>query len=167
MMVTDKFLYIPEILTDIRRQQSIDDCESLLLTGQQLASHFGLAKEPPGRQTLNELHHNDLYEDIFETMMYTIKKYLKQDLSIGRAWINWTDGDKQHESWHTHTPAKLSAVYYMTPYNCGTQFQDRFVETKLNSLLVFPSHLLHTAPVDIQQNQYNRYDRYTMAFDLI
>ena len=33
--------YIPEILTDIRRQQSIDDCESLLLTGQQLSEHFG------------------------------------------------------------------------------------------------------------------------------
>ena len=155
--------YIPEILTDIRRQQSIDDCESLLLTGQQLSEHFGKGTYP-GRQTFSNLHHNYLYDDIFETMLYNIKKYLKQDLSIDKAWINWTDGDKQHECWHTHTPAKLSAVYYMTPYNCGTQFQDQFVETKLNSLLVFPSHLLHTAPVDIEQNQY---DRYTMAFDLI
>ena len=165
--ITNQFLYIPEILTDIRRQQSIHDCEPLLLTGQQLAEYCGLSRAAPGRQTLTELHHNDLYADIFETMLHTIKKYLKQDLSIDRAWINWTDGDKQHECWHTHTPAKLSAVYYMTPYNCGTQFQDQFVETELNSLLVFPSHLLHTAPVAIQQNKYNRYDRYTMAFDLI
>ena len=153
--------YIPEILTDIRRQQSIDDCESLLLTGQQLSEHFGKGTYP-GRQTFSNLHHNYLYDDIFDTMLYNIKKYLKQDLSIDKAWINWTDGDKQHECWHTHTPAKLSAVYYMTPYNCGTQFQDQFVETELNSLLVFPSDLLHTAPVSN-----NRYDRYTMAFDLI
>ena len=153
--------YIPEILTDIRRQQSIDDCESLLLTGQQLSEHFGKGTYP-GRQTFSNLHHNYLYDDIFDTMLYNVKKYLKQDLTIDKAWINWTDGDKQHECWHTHTPAKLSAVYYMTPYNCGTQFQDQFVETELNSLLVFPSDLLHTAPVSN-----NRYVRYTMAFDLI
>ena len=153
--------YIPEILTDIRRQQSIDDCESLLLTGQQLSEHFGKGTYP-GRQTFSNLHHNYLYDDIFDTMLYNVKKYLKQDLTIDKAWINWTDGDKQHECWHTHTPAKLSAVYYMTPYNCGTQFQDQFVETELNSLLVFPSDLLHTAPVSN-----SRYGRYTMAFDLI
>ena len=97
--------YIPEILTDIRRQQSIDDCESLLLTGQQLSEHFGKGTYP-GRQTFSNLHHNYLYDDIFDTMLYNVKKYLKQDLTIDKAWINWTDGDKQHECRHTHTPSK-------------------------------------------------------------
>ena len=157
----NKVHYIPEILTDTRRDEAINDCQSLLLTGKQLSEHFGKG-EYPGRQTFSDLHLNPRYDDIFETMLYNVKTYLKEDLTIDKACINWTDGDKQHECWHTHTPAKLSAVYYMTPYNCGTKFQDQFVETELNSLLVFPSDLLHTAPVSD-----NRYDRYTMAFDLI
>ena len=155
--------YMPEILTDTRREESINDCQPLLLTGQELSEKFG-GKNYPGKQTCSDLHQDSRYKDILKIMMFNINKNLKQDLSIHKAWINWTDGDKQYECWHTHTSsgAKLSAVYYMTPHNCGTKFQDKFVQTELNSLLVFPSHLLHTAPVSD-----NKYSRYTMAFDLI
>ena len=54
--------------------------------------------------------------------LYNIKKYLKEDLSIDKAWINWTDGDATRMLAH-YKPAKLSVVYYMT-YNSGTQFQE-------------------------------------------
>ena len=48
----------------------------------------------------------------------------------------------------------------MTRHNCGTQFHDSFVEAEVNSLLVFSSELIHTAP-----DSNSRYDRYTMALD--
>ncbi|ADO98964.1 hypothetical protein PSSM7_143 [Prochlorococcus phage P-SSM7] len=53
-------------------------------------------------------------------------------------------------------------MYYATAYNCGTQFENQFVETEINSMLIFPSDLMHTAPVSNV-----RYDRYVLAMDLI
>ena len=153
---------IINILTDNERKKLIKDCQPYLLDSEQLKKKFG--GDYPGKQTESNLHYISCFKDPIDKILYKIKNELKQDLGIQKAWINWTNGNPQDIGWHTHPYAKFSAVYYMTLHNCGTQFEDSFVETELNSLLVFPSDLLHTAPAS--RFKYNRYERYTMALDL-
>ena len=60
-----------------------------------------------------------------------------------------TQGKKDQVLMHYH-PVDYVGVYYMNsfPYfKNGTLFeQDGFVEAPLNSMVLFPGHLVHTAP---------------------
>ena len=61
--------------------------------------------------------------------------------------------------------AEWVAVYYIKtqPYfDNGTEFEHGVIKTPQNSLLLFPASLNHTAPTSPF-----RFDRYTMALDLI
>ncbi len=146
---------IKNILTDNERKKLIKDCQPYLLD---------LGKAFPGRQTENFIYDIPCFKDPIDKMGKAIRTVIKKDLLLRRSWINWTNGSKKDIAWHNHPDADISAVYYMTKYTCGTQFEDSFVKAELNSLLVFPSNLLHTAPAS--PFKYDRYDRYTMALDI-
>ena len=153
--------YIPNVLSENQRLQLIEDAKPLLMTGAELSEYFGKGGWYPGKQTLSDIHKNSTFDDVFNIFIGQIWECLDIRFTIDKAWVNWTDGDKQHECWHTHR-GLYSAVYYMTPDNCGTQFEDQFIETEVNSLLVFPACMRHTAPVSD-----SRYERYTLAMELI
>tara|TARA_Y100001938_G_C7831863_1_gene301777 strand:+ start:73 stop:552 length:480 start_codon:yes stop_codon:yes gene_type:complete len=151
---------IKNILTDNEREKLIKDCKPYLLDGKELSEKYG-GSNYPGKQTEANLHSISCFKDPINKILFKSINVLKKDLGIQKAWINWTSGKPTDIGWHNHPNAKFSAVYYLTPHNCGTQFEDSFVETELNSLLIFSSDLLHTAPISNE-----RYDRYTMALDL-
>ena len=150
---------IKNILSDNEREKLIKDCKPYLLDGKELSQKYGGSY--PGQQTEANLQYISCFKDPIDKILFEIINVLKQDLDLQKAWINWTSGKPTDINWHNHSYAKFSAVYYMTPHNCGTQFEDSFIETELNSLLIFSSDLLHTAPMSDE-----RYDRYTMAIDL-
>ena len=98
-------------------------------------------------------------------MLKRIEQHTGYNYIIERSWINWTNGDKKDIGWHRHD-ADLSVVYYikipLPLFSNGTLFRDGFVKAPQNSLLIFPSHLEHTAP-----SSPFRFDRYTLAMDLL
>ena len=153
---------IKNILTDNERKKLIKDCQPYLLDGKQLGKKYG--GDYPGKQTKEFIYDIPCFKDPIDKMGKAIGNVIKKDLVLRRAWINWTNGNSKDINWHNHPNADISAVYYMTIYNCGTQFKDSFVKAELNSLLVFPSDLLHTAPAS--PFKYDRYDRYTLALDI-
>ena len=151
---------IKNILTDNERKKLIKDCQPYLLDREKMKKKFG--RYYPGKQTENSIYNIPCFKDPIDKMGKAIATVIKKDLILKRSWINWTNGRKKDIAWHNHPDADISAVYYMTKYNCGTQFEDSFVKAELNSLLVFPSNLLHTAPTSLF-----RYDRYSMALDMV
>lgn len=153
---------IKNVLTDNERKKLIKDCQPYLLDGKILNLKFG--GNYPGRQTENFIYDIPCFKDPIDKIGREIGRVLEKDLVLKRVWINWTNGELKNIAWHNHPNADISAVYYMTKYTCGTQFEDSFVKAELNSLLVFPSNLLHTAPAS--SFRYERYDRYTMALDM-
>ena len=109
---------------------------------------------------------------IFLKPMMSMIKRIHQETGrkfiIRRSWINWTDGRKSQELWHTHSKefGDFVMVYYIkTPlpfFSNGTLFREKFVRSPQNSLLLFPNHLEHTAPTSPF-----RMHRYTLGVDLL
>ena len=97
--------YIPNVLSDDQRLQLIEDAKPLLMTGSELSEYFGKEGWYPGKQTLSDIHKNDKFDDVFNIFIGQIWEYLDIRFTIDKAWVNWTDGDKQHECWHTHRGA--------------------------------------------------------------
>tara|TARA_B100000131_G_scaffold315773_1_gene354766 strand:+ start:1651 stop:2160 length:510 start_codon:yes stop_codon:yes gene_type:complete len=162
-------IYIPQVLSEDRRERFVKECQPLLLDSEQLSAIANRKFDPrgikvfAGRQTAPNLHKLPIFKDIFDIIAPKISQSVKEELLLVKSWVNWTDGDKKHELWHIH-PSKFSAVYYMTPFNCGTQFKSGLVRAQMNSLIIFPSHLLHTAPISRTKD---RYDRYALSMDFI
>ena len=109
------------------------------------------SKDHPGLQTHPDLHKQ---VNIPHIKYFTYEK----------CWMNFTDiGFPDHEVWHTHD-YKRAGVYYFD--DCpGTVFKGKLgkfqVEGVANSVITFPSNLLHTAPL----NQSGR--RFTVAFNIV
>ena len=99
-------------------------------------------------------------------MIKVVYQYTGMRFTIQRAWVNWTNGEKEQINWHTHPNSDVSLVYYMDIplpfFSNGTLFRDKFIKVPQNSLLLFPSSMEHTAPPSPL-----RFDRYTMALSLI
>ena len=70
-------------------------------------------------------------------------------------------------SWHSHYTndnVSFASVYYLQTlpfFSNGTLFEDRFVRAPQNSMIIFPAHLVHTAPTSPF-----RFDRYTLSLNL-
>ena len=152
---------IQNVLSEEHRTQLIEDSKPLLLTSEQICKETGSTRNFPGKQTLSTLHVNPKFYDIFDVFLGRIWEHLSIRFYINSAWVSFTDGS-QTSVWHNHMGSLYSVVYYATPNNCGTQFEDQFVQTEVNSMLVFPSHLMHTTP-----RSNDRYERYVLAMDLI
>ena len=144
------------VLSNQERKKLIKDCQPLLQD---------LGEEYPGKQTKCGLHlHPDFLSPI-KDMVRIIFKETGLDLVVAdMAWINWTNGSKKDVAWHTHECDYALVYYIKTPlpfFSNGTLFEDGFVRAPQNSMIIFPAHLIHTAP-----SSPFRFDRYTMAINL-
>jgi hypothetical protein len=117
------------------------------------------------------LVHNPEFDYLHKEMLKCIKKESGMDLEIVKSWVNWTNGRKKDVNWHLHH-CTYACVYYMktNPFlTSGTLFdlvinkkkRKKFVKASQNSLMLFPGHVLHTAP-----SSFLRRDRYTLACNL-
>ena len=131
----------------------------------------------PGKQTPPDLH---MKLDYGPPLLIAIRKATGINFTIGKSWVNWTNGDKKDVCWHTHPDADYSAVWYLkTPlpfFNNGTLIsednsktrdrkrdrKDKFYKASQNSLLLFPGRMNHTAPLSPF-----RFHRYTLALNLM
>ena len=153
---------IKNIFTNQQRQKLIKDCQPLLHN----LGYKYTGEMHPGKQTNAALHlHPDFLSPI-KDMVRIIFKETGLDLVVAdMAWINWTNGSKKDIAWHRHPDVDYALVYYIkTPipfFSNGTVFKDGLVRAPQNSMIIFPAHLLHTAPTSPF-----RFDRYTMAINL-
>lgn len=122
----------------------------------------------PGLQTYANLHHvckeNDFYIDPF----IKIKQRTKIKNSIFKSWVNYTDSELEYVSWHDHisSPFNMTCVYMLeNPEKIGTWFlvNDKVHKLKCptNSLILFPTNLLHSVPGNIKK------PRYTLAVNFM
>ena len=164
-----EYLIIKNVLTNKQRKKLLEDCKPLLQTSDQLKALYNSSPEVEyaGKQTTSMLHENSIFLKPITSMMKRVHKETGSNFTIRKSWINWTDGRKSQEGWHTHSPrdGDFVMVYYIkTPlpfFSNGTLFREKFVRVPQNSLLIFPNHLEHTAPTSPF-----RLDRYTMGMDL-
>ena len=153
---------IHNVLSNKDRKKLIKDCQPLLLD---LNEEFP-GKRFPGKQTKCNLHlHPDFLSPITDMIRIIVKETGLDLVVADMAWINWTNGSKKDIAWHRHPDVDYALVYYIkTPipfFSNGTVFKDGLVRAPQNSMIIFPAHLLHTAP-----SSPFRFGRYTMAINL-
>jgi len=121
-----------------------------------------------GKQTLSNLHEQPMFASLMNIIIDKIKKEIKLNLEIRRSWVKWSNGRKDQMNWHHHYVYKdtsFAAVYYLKTipfFSSGTLFKDGFVRAPQNSMIIFPSHVLHTTP----RHPFPFIDRYVMGMDL-
>jgi|TARA_R110001606_G_C14999518_1_gene606883 hypothetical protein len=138
------------ILTEIERLKLLKFVKTIVTD---------LGEKYPGLQTRNGFH---TYTET-ENLLNNIKKF-HNNYKIIRCWANFSKGD--FISWHNHTTSNIAIVYFLqNKCNMGPMFKtkDKIEVTKCkeNSLLIFPSYLIHSSPVHLPE------DRYSIAFELI
>ncbi len=153
------FIYaIENVLTEEERKKILTDSKKYLL---KIDDTF------PGKQT-DSLKPYPEFNWVEERMIKAATKVIGR-VRVNRFWVNWTNGNKKDIGWHNHIdhyPTDYASVYYLKsiPFFDGTLFEDQFIKAPQNSLLIFPSHLFHTAPSSFRYNPF-RMDRYTMSLD--
>ena len=121
-----------------------------------------------GKQTLSNLHEQPMFASLMNNIIDKIKKEIKLNLEIRRSWVKWSNGKEEQMNWHHHYVYKdtsFAAVYYLKTipfFSSGTLFKDGFVRAPQNSMIIFPSHVLHTTP----RHPFPFIDRYVMGMDL-
>ena len=122
----------------------------------------------PGLQTYANLHfvckENNFYFDPF----IKIKQRTNIKNSIFKSWVNYTDSELEYISWHDHmsSPFNMTCVYMLeNPEKIGTWFlvNEKIYKLKCptNSLILFPTNLLHSVPGNIKK------PRYTLAMEFM
>ena len=160
-------LLIKDVLTDTQRKYLLKYSIPLLIEGDEISRRLSDPSYYPGKQTTTNLHKFSYFKEIHSIFLKCIKQYTGYDCMINKSWVNWTNGSKKDISWHNHeNEGKLSAVYYLkTPlpfFSNGTLFRTGLVKAPQNSLLIFSSHIQHTAP-----SSPFRVSRYTLAMTLM
>ena len=144
------------IFTNIERRDLLTKSKPFI---QSLPGH-------PAKQTMAGLHHNLDFKLYFQILLERIKEISNLDLKIVKSWVNEDSGRKEDICYHTHS-SDYSCVYYIKtlPYfNSGTLFKEYgFVRAKQNSLILFPSNLIHGTP----SYPFSFIKRYTLAVDMI
>jgi len=116
----------------------------------------------PGLQTDTDLHH---YIE-----QNTLNKFCKKvkNKNIHTCWVNYTDYNMRYENFHNHNVGNIknTCVYMIeNPEKKGTVFNvnGNFYQIDLptNSMIIFPTHLMHSAPYNITK------PRYSLAIDFI
>ena len=175
-----KIYKIYNVFSNKERKKIIKDCQPLLLTGSQLADYYNETKPYPGRQSHPTVHLNSNFKWVYDIFLKKIKEELKFNFSVHKSWFKYTVGGANDISWHNHTYDNVSftSVYYIKTnrfLSGGTMFTDsfnitsenkhkkrkhEFVRSPQNSLLIFPSNLVHSTP-----NVLFRNDRYVLSTD--
>ena len=153
---------IENIFSEEERRKILEDSQRFFVDGNLLG-----AGGYPGRQTHPTIHLLSSFSWVHERLMERINNKTKLNLKVVQSWFNWTDGRKEYFSWHNHKKTgDYAAVYYLKTlpfFNSGTLFKEYgFIRAPQNSIMIFPSDLMHSAPIS-----FLRYDRYSMALDLI
>ena len=137
------FRFYRNIFTDVERHNILQKAKPYLRT----------YENSPGLQTPPYLH-----EEVDLSKLFNICGGGK----VERSWLNYT-GDQFPDDyfWHTH-PHRYTCVYYFDD-GPGTVFKGMRknfqINIKKDTLVVFPAHIFHTAPV------HKETERYTIAFD--
>ena len=153
---------IENIFSNDKRRQLIEYSKPLLLENSILVSKYP-GRRYPGRQSDPNTHLRSNFRSSAEFIINSVNRRTGLNLGIEKSWINWTNGKKEDIAWHNH-PTDYSLVYYMKTvpfFSDGTLFRDQFIKAPVNSLLLFPGYLEHTAP-----SCPFRIHRYTWAFEL-
>ena len=155
---------IKNVFTDGQRHKLLKDVQPLLVDGTTLAAYYKSFHRYPGKQTHDTLHlHPDFISPI-QAMVRIIFQEIGLNFVVSKSWINWTNGKKKDIVWHRHYCDYALVYYIKTPlpfFSNGTLFEDGFVRAPQNSMIIFPAHLVHTAPTSPF-----RFDRYTLAGEL-
>jgi len=122
----------------------------------------------PGLQTNSDLHTICKNNSSFINPFDKIKKRIKISNQIDKSWINYTDKEFNYTYWHNHLQSSYdkTCVYMLeSPEKSGTWFMNNNqiykVKAPTNSLILFPSHLIHTVPSNIKK------PRYSLAIDFL
>ena len=155
---------IDNILDNKFRKSVLERSKKYLKSQEEFpAGTFKVDSVLPGKQTPPDLH---MKLDYGPPLLIAIRKATGINFTIGKSWVNWTNGDKKDVCWHTHPDADYSAVWYLkTPlpfFNNGTLFKGGLFKSPQNSVLIFPADIIHTAPPSPF-----RLDRYTLGMDLM
>tara|TARA_B100000131_G_scaffold248311_1_gene241423 strand:+ start:750 stop:1214 length:465 start_codon:yes stop_codon:yes gene_type:complete len=121
----------------------------------------------PAIQTYSDLCNKSHLKPFFNIIKNKIEENTKLKLNITKSWMNLDYGDKENIFWHNHEGYYYSAVYYIQTlpfFSSGTLFEEHgFIRMKQNSLLLFPSHLIHGTP----SHPFSFIKRYTLAIDFM
>mgnify|MGYP001365981288 CR=1 FL=1 len=153
---------IHNVLSNNDRKKFIKDVKPFLRQLEDVNNTFY-----PGKQTPANLHKHPMFASLMNSIIDKIRKEIKLDLEICRSWVLWSNGREDQSLWHHHyvyEDVSFSSVYYLKTFpffSNGTVFRGGFVKAPQNSLILFPSHLEHSAPTSPL-----RFDRYTLAMDL-
>lgn len=139
------FRFYYNVYTNLERQ-SILDKTSLYLQD---------FPDSPGLQTSANIHREVDLSKLFNACGCV-------DEDVDRCWLNYTrKGFPGEFVWQTH-PHRHTCVYYFND-GPGTVFKgirkNFQINVPKNTLVVFPAHIFHSAPVH-EENE-----RYTIAFD--
>ena len=154
---------IKNILTDKERKKLIKDVQPLLLSGEEMQKLLPGIEYKPGKRTFADIQLHPDFKIVQQRVVDKINKYTKLNVGVCKSWIFLTRG--KDKFWHTHPDADWAAVYYIRTFpffNNGTLFRHGLFEAPQNSIIIFPSHLEHTAPTFPF-----RINRYTWGMDLI
>ena len=128
-----------------------------------------LGKDFPGLQSPPEMHYVYRMMELFDPTVKICKRIGIDNENVESMWGSFTDETTIGLNWHTHESPddadKLSAVYMIeNPDKCGTIFringEDYTFDMPTNSLVVFPSHYIHTSPE-------TKSPRYSLAIDIL
>jgi len=115
---------------------------------------YKIGDDFPGLQTDPDFHYY-----IEQNSLNKLCKKVKNK-NIYRCWVNYTDSNMNYENWHNHENFKNTCVYMIdNPEKKGTIFkvdgECYSVDLPTNSLIIFPSHLMHTVPYNITKSRYS------------
>ena len=161
---------IHNILSNDERKKLIKDVQPFLMDREQMNIHYNNTDFYPGKQTDDLLHLKPEFTSLIKKIIDKIKKEIKLDLEVLRSWVKWSNGRKNQMNWHNHIGESDKAVSYACVYYLktlpflgnGTLFEDGFVRAPQNSMIIYPSTVLHATPM----YPFPFIDRYVMSIDL-
>tara|TARA_B100000965_G_scaffold284092_1_gene242032 strand:- start:416 stop:907 length:492 start_codon:yes stop_codon:yes gene_type:complete len=154
---------IHNVLSNNDRKKFIKDVKPFLRQHEDVNNNFY-----PGKQTSANLHEQPMFASLMNSIIDKIRKETKLNLGIYRSWVKWSNGKSDQTNWHHHYVKKdtsFTAVYYLKTlpfFSNGTLFEDGFVRAPQNSMIIYPSTVLHATPA----YPFPFIDRYVMSIDL-
>ena len=162
----DKVSVVKNIFKEQERKYYLKIIEPLMSISAELKFHYG-GEKYPGKQTHPTLHMHPHFKSFMDRILEIASKDVGVNLEIDRAWGNWTNGNSNDIGWHRHY-CDYALVYYLKTsfLNNGTLFKKYgLIQAPQNSIIIFPAHLMHTAPTFWYNNPFGR-SRYTIAMNL-
>ena len=158
---------IYNVLSNQERKKIIKDIQPFLMDSEQLGKYYNTSHSFPGKQTTSRLHQQPPFVSVIKKIEDIIKKEINLDLEVSKSWVKYSNSDTPL-NWHRHYPldnVSFASVYYLKTlpfFNNGTLFEDGFVRSPQNSMIIFPAQLLHTTPKSL----FPFIDRYVMSLNL-